>query len=585
MKEKIKKNFTDLDITRKMLLVYISFASLFLLIAVGMLQISFDTFSSELYDKSVQELDYFSQSVNRGFKEAETKNYGICMDRFIQQNLDEMVNTDYPSIEYNQKLNTVRTILTDEYDPQSSISCMLYIDMYGNKLEIGTSPWEISEKCILEIQDKMIEARGAYVTYGPTEDCPFFLSGRVIKNRLDMSLSDLGMLIFVCDVGKIIEQNKSQLSSNQAAVYVYNEDCAVYEDEDVHKIDGLPTYEKHSGYHIIGDRGKKYFVSYLHSEQTDWTYVSFFPYSDIYGKVQAMRYWLFAGFIAVFVILVFFMKKIAGVITKPLEHLIDSMHIVENGDFEAASEMLVITDRKDEIGALSREFKSMLETVDNLIKENYEKQLLIKDTKYKMLRAQINPHFLYNTLNVLHWMIRAGRSDEAGKMIVELGAILHYAFARKPYATIKDEMDMVRSYIMIQRMRYQDRIDFAIETEGMLDRYTIPRMIIQPLVENAINYGAEQYMSRCSITIRVTVKEDDILIVVEDTGAGMNREELEAVRKFDFVPKGHGIGLKNIAERLRMDDSESLFHIDSELGKGTKVTIKIHERIGDKNNV
>lgn len=585
MKEKIKKRFTDLDITRKMLLVYISFASLFLLIAVGMLQISFYTYSSELYDKSVQELDYFSQNVNRGLKEAETKNYGICMDRFVQQNLDELVNTDYPSIEYNQKLQYIRTILTDEYDPQSPISCMLYIDQYGNKLEIGTSPWEISDKSVVEIQNKMIEAGGAYATYGPTYDCPFFVSGRVIKNRLDMSLSDLGMLICVCDVNEIIEQNKNQLSSDEAAVYVYNKDCAVYEDTGTRKIAGLPTYKKHSGYHILSEKGKKFFVSYLYSEQTDWTYVSFFPYSDIYGQVQTMRSLLFVGFIAVFAILVFCMKKIAGVITSPLEHLIDSMHIVENGDFEAAGKMLVITDRKDEIGALNREFKSMIETVDNLIKENYEKQLLIKDTKYKMLRAQINPHFLYNTLNVVHWMIRAGRNDEAGKMIVELGAILHYAFARKPYATIKDEIDMVRSYITIQSMRYQDRIDFSVETEGELERYTIPRMIIQPLVENAINYGAEPYMDRCRIAVRVIVEDDDILMTVEDTGAGMNIDELEAVRKFDFVPKGHGIGLKNIAERLKMDDERSRFDIDSELGKGTKITIRMNKRTGDEDNV
>lgn len=139
---------------------------------------------------------------------------------------------------------------------------------------------------------------------------------------------------------------------------------------------------------------------------------------------------------------------------------------------------------------LSREFRTMLETVDTLIHENYEKQLLLKDTKYKMLRAQINPHFLYNTLNVIHWMIRAKRNEEAGRMIVELGDILHYSFSQTPYAIISDEIKMVKSYIKIQQSRYQDRIKFEIFTEGALDKYIMPRMILQPLVENAISYGA-----------------------------------------------------------------------------------------------
>ena len=116
------------------------------------------------------------------------------------------------------------------------------------------------------------------------------------------------------------------------------------------------------------------------------------------------------------------------------------MKIVETGDFQSAREMLIVSDRKDEIGTLSREFQTMLEKVDTLILENYEKQLLIRDTKYKMLRAQINPHFLYNTLNVIHWMIRAKRNEEASKMIVELGEILHYSFSQLPYASVTDEV-------------------------------------------------------------------------------------------------------------------------------------------------
>ena len=434
LKDKMKKKFTDLSISHKMLMVYITFASAFLLIALGLTQISFRIYSKELYDKSLQELDYFSQNVNRGLKDAERNNYSISMDALVQRTLSDLSVLEYPSLDYNQKIRDLRRILLNEYDPESCVKSIIFVDLYGNTVEVGTAAWDVSGESFTAIKKQMEQGKGAYTTYGPTEECPYLLSGRVVRNRLDMSLSDMGKLIFVCDVGNVISENKESLSSNKAAIYVYNKNCAIYEDENIKKLDDLPKYVEHSGYKILKQSGRKYFVSYLYSAKTDWTYVSFFPYSDIYGQVQTVRTLLILGFLAVFTALVFFMKKLSVVIVSPLEHLTDSMQIVENGDFQGAREMLTNTDRQDEIGTLSREFRTMLETVDTLIHENYEKQLLLKDTKYKMLRAQINPHFLYNTLNVIHWMIRAKRNEEAGRMIVELGDILHYSFSQTPYA-------------------------------------------------------------------------------------------------------------------------------------------------------
>ena len=585
MYKRFIKKLTDASISRKMMIVYTCFTSIFLLISLALQQVSFYTYSDDLYEKSVQELDYFSQNVNRELNYAENANYTVSMDTLVQQNLAEMSKMDYPSIEYNQMIKEMRSILINAYNPESCVKSIIFIDLHGNKIEAGTSPWKISEESMQNIQAAASEANGACIAYGPTEQCPFLVYGRVVRNRLDMSLDNMGTLLYVCDIGGIIQKNKDRLSSKQAAVYVYSDECTVYSDEQVQPLDNIYTQKKENGYKIISRKNKKYFVSYLYSSKREWTYIDVFPYNDIYGQVQSVRYLLFIGFMLVFIMLVIIMKKTARLITDPLEKLTQSMQIVEEGDFVAAREILEVTSRNDEIGILSREFHAMLDAVDTLIKENYEKQLLIKDTKYKMLRAQINPHFLYNTLNVIHWMIKAGRNEEAGRMIVELGAILHYSFARKPYATIKDEVEMVRSYISIQMMRYQGRIEFTVETEGDIDNYITPRMILQPLVENSINYGAEPYLDICYITVRVTAEQDYIRMIVEDTGAGMNSEELEMVRRLDFVPKGHGIGLKNIIERLKMDDEESSFSIDSEPGKGTKVTIKIHKRTGEENDV
>lgn len=579
-----KTKFRNLPVAKKMLAIYVCFAGFFFLIAAAALQISFHIYSEKLYEKSLQELDFFEQKVNDGLNEIETLSYNLAMDTTFQQSLSEMMDLKYPSVDYNLKLYNIRNIILNEHDSSSCVQSITYIDPHGIELEVGVRAWTIPEKCRENFFVSVDEANGAYVTYGPTEKCPYLLGGRKVRKRLDMSLTDMGTLYFVCDVSEIIKKNKSRLEASQAAVRIYSENGTIYEDETGITMP-MPEGQEKSGYDIINKNGQKYFMCYLQSKETGWMYVNYFPYSDIYGQVQQIRYILFLCFCTIFLVLIFCMKRVSRIITEPLEHLTESMQIVETGDFQAAKEVLLETDRGDEIGLLTREFRIMVEQVDLLIRENYEKQLLLKDTKYKMLRAQINPHFLYNTLNVVNWMIKAGRNEEAGKMIIELGAILHYSFARTPYATVKEELDMVKSFIAIQKTRYQGRIEFIMEEEGNLNRYMMPRMIIQPLVENAISYGAEPYLDVCTITVSVREEEDFIAIRVTDTGAGMTEDELEQVRSMNFKPKGHGIGLKNITERLAMDDANGSFEIDSSVGHGTQVKILIHKKTGETEHV
>ena len=577
MKPGIKHIFNNLKISKKMMLVYVCFTSIFFLITFASLQISFNIYGEKLYEKSLQELDFFSQKINDGLNEIESLSYNLALDTAVQENLQEMLKQRHLSAEYNFSLYKMRNILMNELEPVSCVQSITYVDPYGTRQEVGTTAWMIPEEEITDFLDTAKREKGAFITCEPKDDSSYLIAGRQIRNRLDMSLRDMGTIMLVCDVSDIIVGNKSRLEAEQSCIAVYSENGIIYKDENFEE-KLVPEYQKQAGYEIRTYKGKKYFICYLNSEESGWTYVNYFPYSDIFGQVQRMQYILFVCFAGAFLLLVLCMNHVAKVITEPLEHLTATMQIVESGNFQEARDALTETAREDEIGILTKEFRVMVEQVDELIKENYQKQMLIKDTKYKMLRAQINPHFLYNTLNVLHWMIKAKRNEEAGKMIVELGAILHYSFAQSPYATIQEELDMVKSFVAIQKTRYQKRIEFDVKGSGNLEKYYTPRMILQPLVENAISYGAEPYLEVCRITVEVREETDYIVMVVRDTGAGMSEEELETVRGEHYIAKGHGIGLKNIRERLRMDDADSSFLIDSEIGKGTCVEIHLHKR-------
>lgn len=337
----------------------------------------------------------------------------------------------------------------------------------------------------------------------------------------------------------------------------------------------IPALENEKGYQVIKENGQRYFVCHLKSSKTGWTYVNVFPYSEIYGQNQKLRYLMIGGFLLLFLVTALILKKLAHMIVKPLEHLTESMQIVETGDFDRAREFIGNSSQKDEIGLMTQEFKVTLDKIDTLIHENYEKQLLLKDTKYKMLQAQINPHFLYNTLNSINWMIRARKNEEAAEMTVALGTILRSALNKQQYVTIEEELDSLRKYMTIQEYRYRKRVTFSVECEAA-GHYLIPHMTLQPLVENSIYHGVEKMLTPC--TISVTIKEDRerIVITVSDNGPGMTEEELNAVRSFTAEPKGHGIGLKNIYERLKMAfDQEAGFHISSVCGNGTTVQITI----------
>lgn len=421
--------------------------------------------------------------------------------------------------------------------------------------------------------------------YGPTKKCKYLLCGRKMLNWQDMSLENMGTLMLVCDVGQMIERDKKLLEAEHASMFVYTDDHMIYQDIE-ESLPPLPQNKDGQGHKVLNYQGERYFMCYLSTSENGWMYVNFFPYSDVYGQIERVRNLALCSFCVVFVLLLFLIHRISEIITRPLETLVRSMQVVETGDFESAKQIPMDAEREDEVGLLTKEFRVMLDQIDVLVKENYEKQFLLKDTKYKMLQAQINPHFLYNTLNVIHWMIRAKENEKASRMIVELGALLRASFNENPYITVEEEIGMLENYLKIQRYRYEDRADFAVEKNGNPGKYIMPRMTLQPLVENAIFYGADQMEDVCHIKITITEEENNILFEVKDNGPGMTEEELEGVRKFTVKPKGHGIGIKNICERLNITYEAFQFQIESKVGKGTLIRIRVPKlRTEGKQNV
>ena len=580
-----RTRFKNITLTRKMLLVYAVFAGFFFGVSILAFQGSTDVFEKKLYDNSIRELDYYAKDVKDSLQRVSDRSYEMLLDSELQSILGKLQQTKPETLEYNQLLTSIRWSLVNDKNLKSDIQTIYYIDNYGNTVESGQAAWEIPEEEKDVFMQKIRDSSGEAVFYGPTKKCKYLLCGRKMLNWQDMSLENMGTLMLVCDVGQMIERDKKLLEAEHASMFVYTDDHMIYQDIE-ESLPPLPQNKDGQGYKVLNYHGERYFMCYLSTSENGRMYVNFFPYSDVYGQIERVRNLALCSFCVVFVLLLFLIHRISEIITRPLETLVRSMQVVETGDFESAKQIPMDAEREDEVGLLTKEFRVMLDQIDVLVKENYEKQFLLKDTKYKMLQAQINPHFLYNTLNVIHWMIRAKENEKASRMIVELGALLRASFNENPYITVEEEIGMLENYLKIQRYRYEDRADFAVEKNGNPGKYIMPRMTLQPLVENAIFYGADQMEDVCHIKITITEEENNILFEVKDNGPGMTEEELEGVRKFTVKPKGHGIGIKNICERLNITYEAFQFQIESKVGKGTLIRIRVPKlRTEGKQNV
>lgn len=322
--------------------------------------------------------------------------------------------------------------------------------------------------------------------------------------------------------------------------------------------------------------GSEYFLTYQQSRHSDLSYVNILPFDNVSSKTSLLNNLMIASFIVFLVVILLISRKLARTISKPLEDLTTKMKQVELGNVKPMIEEAT-THSSDEIGQLHTNFVSMIGRMNTLIAENYSKQLVIKETEYRALQAQINPHFLYNTLDSINWLAKMNKQQDISSIAESLGNMMRTIISKKePLITLEEELTIVHHYMVIQSYRYKSRLTFSMEQLDNLNSLRIPKLTIQPIVENAIQHSLEEVIGECQIHIFFKVKEDHLYITVQDNGVGMTQDTIDSIYAGTVKPKRSGIGLANIMERLRIMFGEPYgIQIESQVGKGTAVTVKI----------
>lgn len=263
-------------------------------------------------------------------------------------------------------------------------------------------------------------------------------------------------------------------------------------------------------------------------------------------------------------------------ITRPISELCRMTNQIAQGDFS----LRIHVQAKDEIGVLADSVNDMSEHLENMVQKLKEDERKMRYADLRLLQEQINPHFLYNTLDTIVWLIEGKNTDKAVKVVISLSEFFRLLLSKgKEYISIEDEEQYIRRYLQIQQARYQDILEYEIAIDPELYPYKIMKMTLQPLVENSLYHGIKYKRSKGKIIISGEKKEDRIYLYIEDNGVGMDEQELEELREKISRPgktTEKGFGLANVNERIRMNlGAEYGMQILSEKGKGTRVTIVI----------
>ena len=412
-------------------------------------------------------------------------------------------------------------------------------------------PWVISLSRAVNLTDSGVPMMGVLLV-----DMDY----STIENMLDRINSDMSeQYVYLCSgSGDIIYHPKQMqimnniITENSAEVATYGD--GIHED----------TYNGIKRTIIVNT------VSY-----TGWKLVTVIPAKTYTMGLMNMRYFAIMTIFMALLALLVVNRLVARGISSPIVKLNDSIKDVENGNLQPD----VYIGGSSEIRHLGMTLKTNFEQIDNLMKTTLRQQEEKRKNELDALQSQINPHFLYNTLDSIVWMIEGGKNVDAVFMITQLASLFRISLSRgKTIIPIKDEIKHARNYMNIQKVRYKNEFTVTFDIDEQINDYYTVKLIIQPILENAIYYGVEGMDGDGEIKVSGRIDGNDIYLEVEDNGIGIPKEQIELIMKEDAkaIHRGSGVGIANVDKRIRLRFGDEYgISIDSEPDEGTKVTIHI----------
>lgn len=324
-------------------------------------------------------------------------------------------------------------------------------------------------------------------------------------------------------------------------------------------------------------QGGSYQIRSELSPYTGWRTVGVFSMDEVMSSVNTIVYILFTCVIISLVLVVIVSFKFSRTLTNPIFKLKRLMKQAESGDLTVRFNF----EHNDEIGELGQSFNHMIARIDQLIQMVYVEQENKRTAEMKSLQEQIKPHFLYNTLDTISWMARDYDAEDIVRLVDALTNMFRIGLSHgKDIITVKEEITHVSNYLYIQKIRYKDKLNYVIHVDESLYAVEVPKLILQPLVENAIYHGVKAKRGGGTITITGVPEGENLVFTVQDDGAGMLQEKVEELNRRmserSVLDEKKSFGLFHIRERIQLCYGKGYgVHVESALGEGTRVTITL----------
>ncbi|GMQ60068.1 sensor histidine kinase [Vallitalea sediminicola] len=537
-----------------------------------------------------------------------TNNHTLQMVKQVQNNIEFYISNMEKTINYisndksllqyvNQSYTTdsEKKILEDNIlylfnnysKTELDISGILFTDTYGNYIsnnmkKIETTPlnndfWyrkAVNSPNEIHLFSKPIgrNVRSIYDYYSADNVISIVKAVKDSKENfkgvimIDMKLSVVEDIIDNVVLGKsgflYVADNKGDVVYAPVNKIVYRIHPSITQDmkpqNNLHTIDNkdyqiLKNYSNYTGYNVIG---------IFPTDETMSIIIEVIMYIILYG-------------ILIIIIAIILSGLITRSLTKPISKLRKLMAEAENGQLDVRFE----SQYNDEIGKLGKSFNKMIESIKNLINIVYIEQRKKRKAELRAFQAQIKPHFLYNTLDTINWMAQDYEADDISEIVTSLTNLFRISLSKgKEIITLKDEIKHVESYLTIQMARYEDKFDYTIDYDKSLLESRVIKLIIQPIVENAIYHGIKECEHKGHISIEIIKIENKICFIIQDNGVGIDEYTINEMNDiFNKVREKtgkYGIGMFNVNERLKLSFGEDYgMKIESIEGEGTIIKI------------
>lgn len=549
------------------------------LISISSLLIIRGSIKEEVKTMTEKTLELYMKKLDLQFNDIRSFTVALTVSNELQSDLKLLESS---SSQY-KRLRIGKSIKDYLFLQQSTNSILNNIVVFSNQGEAFSASSMTSDflKDAKNINSKTSETNGELTLTRITNQSNTLVLSRVVNTiNNNYNYHPLGTILFYLDMDSFSDKDSFQNDYYDGFILITDEENQLIycsSNEQLINMDSHFTAQE-----LRNEKEDSYLFFKRTSKTTHMNYFLLLSREEVFGPFNKTILMLLVLFTVFAVIIFAIALKLSRSISTPLERLAVEIRQFGNGNFKIREDYLLETATSDDIRDICQSFIATAHKIDTLVIENYRVSLLQKDAQIKALQAQMDPHFLYNTLTSIHWLAKLNQVEKIPSLVCSLSALLRsFINTQITTTTLENELELVSHYINIQKIRFGDRLIYTKEIDPSMLSLPIPCLCLQPIIENSIKYALEPVDTPCEINIKIFKKNDFCTILLSDNGPGMNVLPSEKIiSKGDS--SGNGIGLSNIRERLQLlyGDS-SIFSIHSVANKGTTIQLQIPIRKGD----